>query len=90
MVVVFGGGQVHFRATSNKHPLGLGPAQEKGKEWSMPQKIWSEDELNSIQVKREQQQQQRAACSVGLLARLGLHSRCWGKTLGISVILRFM
>eukprot|EP00904_Undaria_pinnatifida_P007664 jgi/Undpi1/4027/HiC_scaffold_16.g07394.m1 len=43
--------QVHFRATANKHPLGLGPSQDKkGKEWSMPAEIWSDDELNSIQV----------------------------------------
>lgn len=41
--------QVHFRATDNKHPLGLGRAK-KGKEWSMPHDIWTEDEVNAIQV----------------------------------------
>lgn len=43
--------QVHFRATVNKHPLGLGPSK-KGKEWNMPHEIWTEEEVNAIQVRR--------------------------------------
>lgn len=43
--------QVHFRATVNKHPLGLGLPKKKGKEWSMPHEIWSADEVNNIQVR---------------------------------------
>ncbi|CAM9340053.1 unnamed protein product [Sphacelaria rigidula] len=42
--------QIHFRATANKHPLGLGPVKVKGKEWSMPHEIWTADEVNSIKV----------------------------------------
>jgi len=47
--------EVHFRATTNKHPLGLGSpknssAYNKDKEWSMPHEIWSEEEMNNIQV----------------------------------------
>eukprot|EP00752_Nemacystus_decipiens_P014348 g12765.t1 len=47
--------QVHFRATPNKHPLGLTSRKDisssnKEKEWSMPHGIWSEEEVNNIQV----------------------------------------
>lgn len=53
--------QIHFRGSPSRHPLGIVSPEnssikadeEKDKEWSMPNEIWSEEEVNNIKVIRD-------------------------------------
>ncbi|CAM9546705.1 unnamed protein product [Ascophyllum nodosum] len=49
--------ETHFRLTPTKHPLGLAPAKQKGKEWTVPPEIWTEEEMNSIKVTHKEPEQ---------------------------------